>query len=96
MELNSIKAAFDRVTKKQKLSSSKIQEVIDQIGQEIEKALDKIQSANSADTVIDHRSVLSELHTSLHNAAPLTQLEGPQKELNVALTKASLILGTNL
>ncbi|KAK4263018.1 hypothetical protein QN277_028499 [Acacia crassicarpa] len=92
MELNSIKDAFDRVTKKQKLSSSKIQEVIDQISQENEKALDNIQSASSSVSVIDHRSVLSELHTSLHNAAPLTQLEGPQKELNVALTKYVKIL----
>ncbi|XP_028802889.1 protein RMD5 homolog [Neltuma alba] len=92
MELNSIKDAFDRVTKKQKLSSSKIQEVIDQISKEIEKALDKIQSANGPDSVLDHRSVLSELHTSLRNVAPVSQLEGPQKELNVALTKYVKIL----
>lgn len=92
MELNTIKDAFDRVTKKQKLSSSKIQEVIDQISQEIEKALDKIQSDNNTDSVLDHKSVLSELQTSLRNIAPLTQLEGPQKELNIALTKYVKIL----
>ena len=47
MELNTIKDVFDRVIKKQKLSSSKIQEVIDQIRHAIENALDKMQSVNS-------------------------------------------------
>ncbi|KAF7829240.1 protein RMD5-like protein [Senna tora] len=87
MELNTIKDAFDRVTKKQKLSSSKTQEVIDQIRQEIENALDRMQSVNSPDSELDYRSVLRELNTSLRNIAPLSQMEGPQKELNVALSK---------
>ncbi|XP_054791625.1 protein RMD5 homolog isoform X2 [Prosopis cineraria] len=92
MELNTIKDAFDRVTKKQKLPSSKIREAIDQINQEIEKAMNKILSADGPDSTLDHRSVLSELNTSLHNVSPLGQLEGPQKELNIALTKYGKIL----
>lgn len=87
MELNTIKDAFDRITRKQKLSSSKTQEAIDQIRQEIENALDNMQSVNSLDSELDYRSVLSELNTSFHNIAPLNQMEGPQKELNIALGK---------
>ncbi|GAU50267.1 hypothetical protein TSUD_131190 [Trifolium subterraneum] len=82
MELSSIKDAFDRVTKKQKLSSSKTREMFDQIRQEIEGVLDKMQSADNTDQVFDYKTVLNELKTSL-----LGQMESTQKELNVALSK---------
>ncbi|XWS29637.1 hypothetical protein CRYUN_Cryun24cG0046500 [Craigia yunnanensis] len=82
MELNSLKDAFDRVAKKQKLSCSKIQEVMDQIVQEIEKAIEMLQS-----TTLDYKSVLAELKKKLHEIAPLSQLEGTLKELNIALSK---------
>ncbi|XP_018811395.1 protein RMD5 homolog [Juglans regia] len=87
MELNSIKDAFDRVAKKQKLSCSKSQEVIDQIIQEIEKALGKIQPSLS-----DYKHVLSDLRTTLKDIAPLSQLEGTQKELNIALSKYAKVI----
>lgn len=92
MELNTIKDAFDRVSKKQKLSCSNTQEVIDQIDQEIEQALHKIQSASNPDSLLDHRSILAELKTKLKDMAPLTQLESTQKELNVALSKYPKLL----
>ncbi|KAL1569909.1 protein RMD5 [Salvia divinorum] len=92
MELNSIKDAFDRVTKKQKLSSSKSQEVIDQIGQEIEHALLRIQSEQNSASPSDHNLILSELKTKLKAIAPLNHLEGTQKELNMALTKFPKLL----
>ncbi|XP_022775057.1 protein RMD5 homolog A-like [Durio zibethinus] len=82
MELNSLKDAFDRVAKKQKLSCSKTQEVVDQIVQEIKKAIEMVQS-----TTLDYKSVLAELKKKLHEIAPLSQLEGTQKELNIALSK---------
>ncbi|MBA0677802.1 hypothetical protein Goari_019190, partial [Gossypium aridum] len=82
MELNNLKDAFDRVAKKQKLSCSKVQEVMDQIVQEIEKAIEMMQS-----TTLDHKSILAELKKKLHEIAPLAQLEGTQKELNIALSK---------
>ncbi|KAG2696037.1 hypothetical protein I3760_07G040200 [Carya illinoinensis] len=87
MELNSIKDAFDRVAKKQKLSCSKSQEVIDQIIQEIERALGKIQPSPS-----DYKHVLSDLQTTLKDIAPLSQLEGTQKELNIALSKYAKVI----
>lgn len=87
MELTTIKDAFDRVTKKQKLSSSKAQEVIDQIDQEIQKTLQKIQSSNDCESQVDYKSALAELKVKLKDIAPLSQLESTQKELNGALSK---------
>ncbi|KVH92413.1 protein RMD5 homolog [Cynara cardunculus var. scolymus] len=88
MDLNNIKDAFDRVTKKQKVSSSKSQEVVEQMSQEIEQALSGIQSAtNSTFPQPDHNLILTELKAKLKEIAPLGQLEGTQKELNLALSK---------
>lgn len=86
MELNPIKDAFDRVTKKQKLSSSETQEVINQTTQELEQVLLKLQSTD------DQKSILTELNTKWKEITPLSQLEGTQKELNSALTKYPKIL----
>ncbi|KAK0604545.1 hypothetical protein LWI29_016735 [Acer saccharum] len=88
MELNNIKDAFDRVAKKQKLSCSKTQEVIDQIFQEIGKALEILKSASE----FDDKYVLNELKIKLQEIAPLSQLEGTQKELNVAVSKYIKVL----
>ncbi|KAE8704832.1 hypothetical protein F3Y22_tig00110435pilonHSYRG00020 [Hibiscus syriacus] len=82
MELYSLKDAVNRVVKKQKLSCSKTQEVTDQFVREIEKAIGMMQS-----TTVDYKSVLAQLKTKLHEIAPLSQLEGTQKELNIALNK---------
>nr|XP_043617201.1 protein RMD5 homolog [Erigeron canadensis]XP_043617203.1 protein RMD5 homolog [Erigeron canadensis] len=90
MELNSIKDAFDRVTKKQKISSSKSQEAIEQINQEIKHALSGLQSATNGTS--DHNLILSELKAKLKEIAPLGQMEGTQKELNLALTKYTKLL----
>ncbi|OAY35672.1 protein RMD5 homolog isoform X2 [Manihot esculenta] len=86
MDLNPIKDAFDRVAKKQKLSSSKAQEVIDQIMQEIENAVERIRSEHSG-AEFNYKSVLDELNRKLQETSPLSQLEGTQKELNIALSK---------
>lgn len=88
MELSSIKDAYDRVTKKQKVSSSKSQEAIEQINQEIEQALSVMQSSTNS----DHKSILSELKAKLKDMASLCQLEGTQKELNLALSKYTKLL----
>ncbi|KAL0461910.1 UNVERIFIED_CONTAM: protein RMD5 [Sesamum latifolium] len=91
MELNSIKDAFGRVMKKQKSSSAKSQEIIDQIGQEIEQALSQIESGGSTSST-DHKLILSELRAKLKEIAPPSQLEGIQKELNVVLSKYPKLL----
>lgn len=87
MELGSVKDVFDRVTKKQKLSSSKAQEMIDQISHEIETVLESLQLVNNTDQVLDSKTVLNELKASLLKISPIGQMESIQKELNVALSK---------
>uniref|UniRef100_A0A2P2JI27 Uncharacterized protein MANES_12G120400 n=1 Tax=Rhizophora mucronata TaxID=61149 RepID=A0A2P2JI27_RHIMU len=91
MDLNPIKDAFDRVVKKQKLSSSKTQEVIDQTVEEIENALELIQSEQSG-FEFDYKLVLRELKKKLQEVIPLNQLESTQKELNIVLSKYPKLL----
>lgn len=93
MELSTIKDAFDRVTKKQKLSCSKTQEVIDKVEREIELIVTKMQSADNG--IPDQKSLLKELTTKLNEISPTEQLEGSQKELNITLSKYTKILDKN-
>ncbi|KAJ6339321.1 hypothetical protein OIU77_007310 [Salix suchowensis] len=79
MDLNPIKDAFDRVAKKQKMSSSKTQEVVAQMIREIEKSLEIIK-AEHCGSEVDCKSVFGELKKKLQEIAPLSQLEGTQKE----------------
>ncbi|KAI3910000.1 hypothetical protein MKW98_013054 [Papaver atlanticum] len=87
MELSTIKDAFDRVAKKQRVSFSKTQEAIDQIAHEIEQTLVKINSFQDHSLPTDQKAILAELNNKLNEIGPLNQLEGSQKELNVALSK---------
>lgn len=88
MDLSALNDAFDRVAKKQKLSSSKTQEVIDRLGAEIELTLLKLQTTdNDPVSCVDQESVLLQLHNGLSETGPLGQLEGSQKELTSALNK---------
>ncbi|XP_021903790.1 protein RMD5 homolog A [Carica papaya] len=92
MELNTVKDAFDRVAKKQKLSFSKSQEVIDQVGHEIEQTLAKIHSANELLSPVDLKSLLVELKLKLNALGPLHQLESSQKEVNISISKYPKVL----
>ncbi|KAJ8765543.1 hypothetical protein K2173_014665 [Erythroxylum novogranatense] len=86
MDLNPIKDAFDRVAKRQKLLSSKTQEMIDHTIQEIEKAFEMLHSEHPG-AEFDYKSVLGELKKKLQAIAAPSQLENTQKELNLALSK---------
>ncbi|XWS55233.1 hypothetical protein CRYUN_Cryun10bG0157700 [Craigia yunnanensis] len=92
MELNTVKDAFEHVAKRQKLSSSKSQEVVDQVGHEIEQALAKIEAINDPVSPVDLKSILTELKLKLNTIAPLHQLEGLQKERNINLSKYPKLL----
>ncbi|KAJ7946817.1 Protein RMD5 like A [Quillaja saponaria] len=96
MELNTIRDTFDRVTKQQKLSSSKSQEVIDQVEQEIEQTLVKIQSVQDPLFPVDQKSILTELKLKLNSVNALHQLEGSQKDLNINLGKYQKLLERTL
>ena len=87
MDLNDVKDAFDHVAKKQKLSYSKSQELVDHVGREIEQALVAIQSAHDS-----QKSILTELKFKLNATGALQQLEGSQKELNISLVKYQKLL----
>lgn len=86
MELNSVKDALDQVVKNQKLCSSKAQEVIDQVGWEIESALTRMQSKQCCN-LPDKKFVLTELYIKLEEMKIVKQLEGFQKQLNVGINK---------
>ncbi|CAJ2648861.1 unnamed protein product [Trifolium pratense] len=92
MEISSIKDAFDRVAKKQKLCSSKSEETVDQVGREIEQALATLKSPHDPSTPTDQKSVLTELKSKLNAIGSLQQLEGPNKELNSSLAKYQKLL----
>lgn len=91
MELQTVRDAFDRVAKKQKLSTSKYQQVIDQVGDEIKQAMTDIQSADPPSS-IDHKSVITNLKRKLDTIIPQEQLEKSQKELNTNLSQYPKIL----
>lgn len=80
------------VIKKQNCLHSRTWESIDNIGWVIRAALEKLQSGNES----SWEAALTELKTELKDAVPLTQLEGTQKELNVALSKYVKLLEKSL
>ncbi|XP_024979066.1 protein RMD5 homolog [Cynara cardunculus var. scolymus] len=92
MELKTVRDAFDRVAKKQKLSTSRYQQVIDQVGDEIKQAMTDIQSVDPPSS-IDHKSVITNLKRKLDTVIPQEQLEKSQKELNTNLSQYPKILG---
>ncbi|KAM1233106.1 hypothetical protein ACFX13_002897 [Malus domestica] len=96
MELSTIKDAFERVVKKQKLCFSKSQDVIYEVGREIEQTLTEILSAHDPTSPVDYRSVLADLKVKLNGIGSIPQLEGSHKELNVNLSKYTKLLERSL
>lgn len=95
MELNSIRDSFDRVIKKQKLSYSKSQEVIDHVLCEVTDALSKIKS--SSQTIpINKNSLLLDLKNKIASISHRNMLEGILKELNTEVIKYIKYLEKNL
>ncbi|KAF2320681.1 hypothetical protein GH714_029965 [Hevea brasiliensis] len=91
-QLSTVRDTFERVAKRQKLSSSKSQEVIDQVSHEIEQTLANIKSVQGLMSPVDQKSILTELKHKLNAISPLNQLEGSQKELNIDLSKYPKLL----
>ena len=85
MDISALNDAFDRISKKQKLSSLKTEEIVDKLTSEIQLTIVKLQ-ATSEDPV-DPEILLHELHRSLTGLTSLTQLESSQKELTSAVNK---------
>ncbi|KAI5408983.1 hypothetical protein KIW84_054710 [Lathyrus oleraceus] len=102
MELNSVKDDFDRVTKKQKSSSSKARELLDQIRQEIERALESMRSVSNTDQSLDCKIVLNELKPcrirtwSQHSTGPRLILTNRSKSKDVVEKIIKAKFGMNL
>ncbi|CAN1284626.1 Protein RMD5 homolog [Linum perenne] len=93
MDLSLTRDSFDQVAKKRKYFSSKSQELIDLVSLEIESALEQIRSVDNPE---DQKAILRQLKQKLNTLSPLTQLEGPQKELNMTLGKYPKLLEKSL
>ncbi|KAL3814355.1 hypothetical protein ACJIZ3_015623 [Penstemon smallii] len=92
MELSTIQDSFERVSKKQKVSSSKSQELIEQVSHEVEQALANILSASDSAAPADQKSILTELKAKLAAISSNNNLEGSQRELSIALNKHQKLL----
>ncbi|KAL3684057.1 hypothetical protein R1sor_002079 [Riccia sorocarpa] len=94
MDLTSIRDAFDRVSKKQKLCYSKTNDVIDTVRQELERvaeALIEIPDGSEADD--QRRAVVVELRTKLTEMGPSAQIGALEKEVNLAVSKYGKVVG---
>ncbi|KAK9666592.1 hypothetical protein RND81_14G196500 [Saponaria officinalis] len=87
MELSTVRGSFEHVAKKQKLSSSKCNEVVDTINNEVGEALAILQSYQDPSILADYESTLTQLKTKLNEIGPRKELETTQKELNTNITK---------
>ncbi|KAJ0974821.1 hypothetical protein J5N97_016786 [Dioscorea zingiberensis] len=92
MELTTIKDAFERAIKKQKLSASKSKELIDGMLLAVEQAMKEIQAIPDEGASSSQKSVLMELKSKLNEIAPVNQLEAYQKDLAIALGKYGKLL----
>ncbi|CAN1160498.1 Protein RMD5 homolog, partial [Linum perenne] len=93
IDLSLTRESFDQVAKKRKYFSSKSQELIDLVSLEIESALEHIRSVDNPQ---DQKAILRQLKQKLNTLSPLTQSEGPQKELNMTLAKYQKLLEKSL
>eukprot|EP00249_Psilotum_nudum_P017319 c26259_g1_i1 orf=253-1398(-) len=91
MDFTTLTDAFDRVSKKQKLSDSKTQDIIDTIAEEIEIAAKKLLSIGEG-SGLDQKTIFTELQAKLNELGPSNQIGVSQKELNLALSKYGRVL----
>ncbi|KAL3621029.1 hypothetical protein CASFOL_035941 [Castilleja foliolosa] len=97
MELSSMRDSFERAAKRQKLSSSKSQDLIDQVIHEIEQVLTNITPDNDSVSAISIKTLLTDLRSKLLVAGPLKYLEEMiQPELNSNFSKHQKLLDKTL
>lgn len=91
MDLSSMRDAFQRVSKKQKLSNTKTQDVLDRMIQQIENTAHQLlEKVERQDT--DCRPFLVELQARLTEMGAASQIGAAQKEVNVAVSKYGKVL----
>ncbi|CAL0313215.1 unnamed protein product [Lupinus luteus] len=89
MELRIINDAFDFATTTMNICSSKTEEVINEIGREMETALDKISNAEHG---VYCKAVFNKLKDSLLRIAPFHQMDDIQSDLDVPLSMYEKLL----
>ncbi|KAK9097052.1 hypothetical protein Sjap_022549 [Stephania japonica] len=92
MELSTIRDAFDHVSKKQKLCSSKTEEIIDQISLEIKQTIADLDSFGYSISPDDYKSILTGLSVRLSEMGALNHLDASQKEVNAGMSKCLKLL----
>ncbi|KAL7157027.1 hypothetical protein ABFS83_02G049800 [Erythranthe nasuta] len=92
MELNAIQDKFERVAKKQKVSSSKSHEWMEQVGREIEQALASIIQWDDNVSSISIDQKITELKAKLQAIDSQSNLDRPQRELNIDFAKYQKLL----
>lgn len=102
MDLISIKDAFDRVSKKQKLAESKTLEAIDKVIVELGTAVQNLSGLgeeqlglgllSGSDEEVRVRDILAELNAKLNEIGPINEIGASQKDLNLAMGKYGKLL----
>ncbi|XP_047315178.1 protein RMD5 homolog [Impatiens glandulifera] len=91
MELNAMKEAIDRLTENQNLSALKSQQLINELIQELEQASSKLLTSER-DSI---RTILEDLKVKFNQVSPLSHLQDNQKELNLAFSNYTELLGNS-
>lgn len=91
MDLKSLRDVLGKVVKNQELVTLGYNEAIDQVENEIQEAVNKIQLVDDQPS-IDHESVITDLKQKLETIWPQEQLEESRNELHKSFTKYQEIL----
>lgn len=86
MALTTIRDAFERAFKKQKVSEDKAEEIIGRVAEEIELAAKNLISLGES-SCYELNSILAELQANLNELGPFNSIGMSHTELNVALSK---------
>lgn len=91
MDLKSLRDVLDEVIKNQELVTFGYNEAVDQVENEIQEAVNKIQLVDDQPS-IDHESVITDLKQKLETIWPQEQLDESRNELHKSFTKYQEIL----
>ncbi|KAI3525522.1 hypothetical protein L1887_04372 [Cichorium endivia] len=92
MDLKIVRDRFDRIVKKQEVSTTEYHQMIDRINVQIKQAITDLQSADATSSV-DHKSVIKHLGDKIDARSLQEQLKISQKDLKVDLNNYPKILG---
>lgn len=92
MDLPSIRDAFNRVAKKQKVWYGKTHENVDKVLDAITDAIAELSKVSEEALGIDHKSVMEVLQARLREVCPQSHAAAPMKDTNLAMTKCGKLI----